>query len=251
MLLHFWTRAEQFADHAEGVRAILGRYPQDAQVLLLRMSGMHEGPEESPGYRWVTFEAPAAAEGLGIDSRAPIEDWSRLDEVLADFPDPRSLAILADNQPADGRYRLAGWMSCLFERHWSLREMTNALMDFSANPREVHRLYRALTDFSLAIIGQARDELGADDILTTDDFGMQTGPFFRPEVFLEFFAPYYGQLFCKTHELGMHFWLHSCGNIEPFLPALINLGLDVIHPIQKYAMDERLIAERYGGGICV
>jgi len=209
MLLHFWTRAEQFADHAEGVRAILGRYPQDAQVLLLRMSGMHEGPEESPGYRWVTFEAPAAAEGLGIDSRAPIEDWSRLDEVLADFPDPRSLAILADNQPADGRYRLAGWMSCLFERHWSLREMTNALMDFSANPREVHRLYRALTDFSLAIIGRARDEL------------------------------------------GMHFWLHSCGNIEPFLPALINLGLDVIHPIQKYAMDERLIAERYGGGICV
>jgi len=129
--------------------------------------------------------------------------------VLADFPDPRSLAILADNQPADGRYRLAGWMSCLFERHWSLRGMTNALMDFSANPREVHRLYRALTDFSLAIIGQARDEL------------------------------------------GMHFWLHSCGNIEPFLPALINLGLDVIHPIQKYAMDERLIAERYGGGICV
>ena len=42
----------------------------------------------------------------------------------------------------------------------------------------------------------------------------------------------------------MHFWLHTCGNIEPFMPDFIEIGLDVIHPIQKYTMDERKIAQR-------
>ena len=49
-----------------------------------------------------------------------------------------------------------------------------------------------------------------------------------------------------AHARGMHFWLHACGNIEPFIPRLIDLGLDVLHPIQKYTMDEREIARRYG-----
>ena len=48
----------------------------------------------------------------------------------------------------------------------------------------------------------------------------------------------------------MHFWLHTCGNIEPFLEDFIEIGLDVIHPIQKYTMDEREIAQKYGGRIC-
>jgi len=48
----------------------------------------------------------------------------------------------------------------------------------------------------------------------------------------------------------MHFWLHACGNIEPFLNDFIEIGLDVIHPIQKYTMDEKEIVEKYGGQIC-
>ena len=80
---------------------------------------------------------------------------------------------------------------------------------------------------------------------------MQTGPFFRQTIFDEFFAPYYRELVEHAHARGMHFWLHACGNIEPFIPKLIDLGLDVLHPIQKYTMDEREIARRYGGRICI
>ena len=94
-------------------------------------------------------------------------------------------------------------------------------------------------------------ELRADGVLTSDDIGMQTGPFFSTAFFDEFFAPYYRELAERAHRHGMHFWLHACGNIEPFLPRLIDLGIDVIHPIQKYAMDETRIAEVYGGSICI
>ena len=47
-------------------------------------------------------------------------------------------------------------------RHWSLRGMTNALMDYYTDPDAVHRLFRALTDFYLRIIERAKDELGQE-----------------------------------------------------------------------------------------
>ncbi len=49
----------------------------------------------------------------------------------------------------------------------------------------------------------------------------------------------------------MHFWLHTCGNVEKYMPDFVNMGLDVIHPIQKYAMDERRVARKYGKDICI
>jgi len=190
-------------------------------------------------------------EGRALDAQSLITDWAELDEVIETFPDFHSRLALPENPASDGRYRLAGWWYCLFERHWSLRGMTNALTDFYTDPASVHRLYRALTDFYAGLIDRIGTELHADGVFTSDDIGMQTGPFFRETIFDEFFAPYYRELAEHAHARGMHFWLHACGNIEPFIPKLIDLGLDVLHPIQKYTMDEREIARRHGGRICV
>jgi len=116
--LHFWTRPERYVRRSAEVLAILDRHPQDAQVLLLRMPGPSQGPAKDPAYRWTRSEASAETGSVGIDSRAAITDWNRLDEVLSGFPDPRSPALLPARDAADGRCRLAGWLSCLFERHW-------------------------------------------------------------------------------------------------------------------------------------
>jgi len=249
VLLHFWTHPEAFGDRTPAVRSLMGEFVEDVQAIGIRMPGVSDAPPEDIGYRWLRG-APGEA-GAALDAQALISDWDQLDAILADFPDPRSPVMLPDNPAPDGRYRLAGWWYCLFERHWSLRGMTNALMDFFTDPDKVHRLYRALTDFYLGVIDRVGNELRADGVLTSDDIGMQTGPFFRETIFDEFFAPYYRELADRAHARGMHFWLHACGNIEPFLPRLIDLGLDVIHPIQKYAMDERRIAALHGSRICV
>jgi uroporphyrinogen decarboxylase len=115
----------------------------------------------------------------------------------------------------------------------------------------VHRLFRAVTDFYLVVMERAKTELGVDGVFTSDDLGTQTGPFFGPAIFKEFYRPYYKELIDKAHSLGLHFWLHTCGNIEKYMPEFINLGLDVIHPIQKYTMDEKRIARKYSKDICI
>lgn len=251
ILLNFWVNPETFGEREQAVREIMGQYPQDAEILNPVQPMVFDAPDDDPDYRWTNLDNPYTDDTAALDQRIAIKDWGQLDEVLELFPNPHYKGMFVNSSAPDGRYRLAAWWYCFFERHWDLRGMTNALMDYYTNPDQVHRLYRACTDFYLVYIERAKREINADGILVSDDLGTQTGPFFSPAIFDEFFKPYYTELIEKAHSLGMHFWLHACGCIEPFLGRFVEMGLDVIHPIQKYTMDEKVIAEKYGKDLCI
>jgi uroporphyrinogen decarboxylase len=250
-LLHFWVWPGNSGDNAARVQELLDRYPQDILPIGIAMPGLFEGPADDPNYRWLNWSDPHAGDELGIDERVAMSDYSRIDEVMANFPSADYPGMFPDRPAEDGRYRLAIFWNCLFERHWTLRGMANALVDYYAEPEGVHRLFRGMTDFYKRLIERAKTELNADGIFTSDDIGMQTGTFFSLDVFREFYKPYYKEIIEKAHSLGMHFWLHTCGNVEAFMPDLIEIGLDVIHPIQKYTMDEKAIAAKFGKDICI
>ena len=251
MMVHFWTDPARFGVQERRARDILATYPMDVQTIGIRMPGMYDAPEDDPEYRWMNYSDPDIDCGGAIDSKMAIPDWSLLDAILENWPSPEYPGLIPAGIVSDGRYMLGNFWFCYFERHWSMRGMTNALMDYYTDPESVHRLFRALTDFYLRMMERARHEAGIDGIFTSDDLGTQTGPFFSPEIFREFFLPYYAELFAKAHELDMHFWLHCCGNVEKFIPDWIDAGLDVLHPIQKHTMDDQVIAERFGQNICV
>ena len=52
------------------------------------------------------------------------------------------------------------------------------------------------------------------------------------------------------HDGGAHVWLHSCGNVMQIIPDLIEVGLDVLNPIQSRAMDIEELARQFGGDVC-
>jgi hypothetical protein len=257
LAVHIWMYSTDiFGSREPDYKAVLERYPNDIQVTMMRMPRNFDAPEDDPSYRWLNYDKPGA-EGVAsgaVDSACAIDSWDRLDGILADFPDPNYPGLINPNQkqlPDTGVYRVGHWSYWLFERFWSLRGMENALCDFYENENEVHRLFRALTDFYKTVVTRCKKELNADAIYTTDDIGTQTGPFFSLDIFREFFKPYYKELVDHVHNLGMHFWLHTCGNVKPFIPEFIEIGVDVLHPIQKYTMDEREIAREYGKDICI
>jgi len=229
------------------------KYPSDIQVMRINMPQLYDAPPDDPAYRWMNCDKPEASEGTttALDADVCIADWAQLDGILAAFPSANSHGITTNGQPDDGRYRVGRWWFWLFERLWSFRGMENALTDFYDAPDEVHRLFRALTDFYKGVLTRCKNEMQLDAVMTSDDIGTQTGPFFSLGIFREFFKPYYKELIDHAHGLGMHVWMHTCGNIIPFIPELIEIGLDVLHPIQKYTMDEREVAERFGGEICL
>ena len=247
----WWVNAKDFGAREEDFNCLMNQYPSDIELLPIRIPQVFEAPADAPSYRWMNKDNPFP-ENTALDAVIAIDDWDQLDGILLDFPEPTYPGALpSDVPPKTEQYRVAAFWSWIFQHLWLLRGMENAFCDFYEYPEQVHRLFRALTDFFKVLITRAHDEWEADAILGCDDIGTQKGPFFSLELFREFIKPYYQEIIEHTHKLGMHFWMHSCGNISAFIPDLIEIGLDVLHPIQKYAMDEREIAEKFGNKICI
>jgi uroporphyrinogen decarboxylase len=251
-LLQLWVIPETFEDgQRQALTDILSQYPDDFLAIRANKPTMFDGGADDAEYRWMNIDDPYKGKTVGLDEKVVVPDWRQLDGILEKWPNPNYPSMFNVNPQADERYRLCVWWYCLFEMHWQFRGMANALMDYYTDPSQVHRLYEALTGFYLRMMERAKAELGSDGIFFSDDIGMQTGSFFSLAMFREFFKPYYQRLIDRAHKLGMHFWLHTCGNVEIFIPEFIEIGLDVLHPIQKYTMDERRIAREFGKDICI
>ena len=251
MVLHIYAPATRFPGREDEAKRMLQQYPCDVLFYIQNMPSAFQEPWQLPGYSWTQLPPPPPHQG-GLDSHVALADWSMLDEMLAHWPDPMTVKPVhcdEDIFPRGDRYTAIHWWNCLYERAWHLRGMENLLMDFHLYPKEAHRLLEAITDFNCAIIRRASKELHVDGVWVTDDIGTQTGPMFGLDVFRTFFKPCYAKMFRTAHECGMHFWLHSCGKIDLFIEDLIDAGVDVIHPIQKYTMDEREIAAKFGGRV--
>ncbi len=82
-----------------------------------------------------------------------------------------------------------------------------------------------------------------------DDMGMQSGPMVRPALMEEMVFPYYERLCRFIHEYSdLKIFLHNCGSIRAYLPALIAAGIDVLNPVQVSAagMDPATLKQEFG-----
>ena len=258
MMIHFWNFIRNDATPArkEALAQLHQEYPDDLYMASPLMPAPWQEtaqPSYIPGYSWTSQLAPKELQAY--DSVVYMKDWDMLDDVLAAWPNPQMPQMTAGlkekvHAESKGRYVLSPWWFCFFERMWwSFRGMENMLCDFYEHPQKVHRLMDALCDFYVTTIHRVGREIGPHGMLTSDDIGMQTGSMFGPDIFREFFKPRYKRLIDACHEHNMHLWLHTCGNVLPFMEDFVEIGLDVIHPIQKYTMDEREVADKFGGRI--
>jgi len=236
---HWW--GEGFEDlHGAALNAF-DRFPEDAVVSLIEPL-----PFDQMDLPWEIDQSGAH------DSRVIIDDWAKLDDFIAHFPDPANdpqiekAARQAEMARRQGRYMLFGWWRLFFERPWSIRGMTNLLMDLKLEPENIHRLNAALCDLYLAYMRASFDAVQPDGFWTSDDLGHQTRLFMRAETFRSLLRPYYEQIGIYLKARGVHWWLHSCGNNTDIMQDLAEAGVNVFHPVQKGAMHELSIASRFG-----
>ena len=217
------------------------RYPEDAVVLFIEPI-----QPETMGLTW-----EIVTEGAH-DTRTIVDDWAKLDEFIAKLPDPSTdpqidrLADEAEHRHAAGEYVLFGWWRLFFERPWGIRGMENLLMDYYLYPAEIHRLHHALCDLYIGYIERAVEVLKPDGFWTSDDLGHQRQLFMSPQTYREMIKPYYARIGECLDRENLHWWLHSCGNNMAIMDDLIDVGVDVFHPVQKGTMDEVAVAHEFG-----
>jgi len=71
------------------------------------------------------------------------------------------------------------------------------------------------------------------------------GPYFSPAIFNDLVAPRYKQIWKVYKDAGLPVAMHSCGAITEFIPTLIELGLDILNPVQP-CMDQKFLKKEYG-----
>ena len=117
----------------------------------------------------------------------------------------------------------------IFHRCCHLRGFSNLLVDLARNPKKVQELIERILPFYLIQAEKYKEVYPlCDSIMVADDLGSQKSPFLSPRLFKKFIGPAYKQLIELTHDMGMDFILHSCGEIYDLIQPLIDIGVDVL-----------------------
>jgi uroporphyrinogen decarboxylase len=247
-----WWGEGTYEKYGAALDEISADIPDDVPVTSYITPGDYQSPTADPYYRWAFSGSPDPA-GTTHDARIQLPDWRDLDAFLDEFPTIDRQSGLFDGtrafvQAHSDQYVLGHWWYLFYERLWAIRGMQNVLMDFLDHPAELQRLSRAILDHHIQAV-RAFAACGVDAIFTSDDLGSQRALMMSPATFRKFLKPLYAEIIAETHALGMHFWLHTCGNVLAVIDDFIDIGLDVIHPIQAHTMNYHEVIERFGGRI--
>jgi len=165
------------------------------------------------------------------------------------FPDshaPGRFAGVADKISQHEDKFVVAWCGDFFERAHFLRGLDTILIDVYEHPQFVHDVLDGILNFILGIIEQI-SSFQVDGIFLSDDYGHQSELLMSPALWREFIKPRLRTIIQSIKNRGLYAFLHSCGNVSEIVPDLIEIGLDVLHPIQPEAMDIELLKKVYGG----
>jgi len=169
-------------------------------------------------------------------------------------PDPYApgrFDVAQDHSQRFGQdYALLGVIECtVFEMAWNLVGLEQFLADMALRKDYVGPLLDEIANYSIGV-GLELIKLGADVMLTGDDLGMDIGPLISPRMWREYLKPRLKRVFeaYKAARPDVILAYHSCGSIMPFVDELIEIGMQVLNPIQVTAqgMDPVALKAKYG-----
>jgi uroporphyrinogen decarboxylase len=184
----------------------------------------------------------------------PLAEDSAIDSYVPPNPNRPELYEDARNlirNYKDEYYIVGVTVTTIFETAWALRGLSALLMDFITNPDLAVRIIDIPFHYHLTA-AKRLVEMGVDMIWTGDDFGTQNGMVISPDMWRKFFKPRMEHFFSSLRVINPDIKIayHSDGIIEPIIPDLIEIGLDVLNPVQPACMDPEKIKKQYGDKLC-
>ncbi len=166
------------------------------------------------------------------------------------------LAARAKQIHEETDYAIAGvFGGHIFAQAQLVRGMDNFMCDLLMNETLARALMDWLAESHMEDFEHYIEVLGPhlDVICIQDDLGAQQGPQLDPDMFRRVVKPYMSKLygFMKSKMNGTKLFLHSCGSVYDLIPDLIEMGVDVLNPLQVSAanMDSKKLKAEFGGDI--
>jgi uroporphyrinogen decarboxylase len=148
---------------------------------------------------------------------------------------------------ADGKYVLAMVYASHFERAYFARGFENFMADIVGDFVFAKRLCQTIIQKNLVMLENFLHLCDIDGVLLGSDWGSQRGLLMSLAAWDEMIRPGEQQEYDLVHAYGKDVWVHSCGDVQRLIPRLIEMGLNVLNPVQPECMDIARLKADFGG----
>lgn len=180
--------------------------------------------------------------------------WKIAKERMIPTKDRIDWKCLKDNYQRwldEGYWKVANlWFGFDVTHSW-MCGTENILMALLTEPEWCVDMFNTLLDMHIALYDMIIDEgYKFDQVWWWDDMGYKHNQFFSRSTYQELLKPVHQRAVDWAHSRGMKAQLHSCGDVNPFIPDMIDIGLDALNPLEvKAGMDPVHIKETYGNDL--
>ncbi len=205
-------------------------------------------------WRTIEYETPFGKGKYTEPAGHPLADDFALDRYVPPDPDRPELYRETENVIRDfkGEYWIVGVTpTTIFETAWALRGYEQLLMDLAQNPERADRILELPFQYHKTVTRRLVS-LGVDMIWLGDDVGGQNAMLMSPKMWRRFFKPRMAELIASLRAINRDIKVayHTDGVVYPIIPDLIEIGIDVLNPIQPAAMDPVRLKREYGRNLC-
>lgn len=217
----------------------------------------NEGYTDEWGVKWKIdpYETPFGTGHYTNIETNPLRDN---DEAALNYkaPDPNRPELYTHLQRLlkeyGEEYFIIGRIHCtVFESAWALRGLDTLMTDFYINPELTNHLLDTTSNYHMQV-ARNMARMGVDMIWLGDDMGAQASLMIDPDLWREYFKPRMARIIkeAKTIKPDIKIAYHTDGCNYDIIPELIEIGLDVLNPIQTECMDPEILQEKYGDQLC-
>jgi len=183
---------------------------------------------------------------------AAIESYDRPSHLDKSY---KELAKKARALREETDYLLVGFFGGhIFQASQSLRGWETFLVDLLLNQKFAEALMDQLAEANMRRFARFAETVGpyVDVVQFEDDLGMQDRPILRPDLYRRVVKPYHEKLFrFAKSRCDAYLLLHTDGAVAPFIPDFIEMGVDMLNPVQVSAagMDTKVLKREFGRDI--
>jgi uroporphyrinogen decarboxylase len=173
--------------------------------------------------------------------------------VFQDFNSQKEVSV-RNLKRSEELFLSAYFMNCIFMVSIFIRGINKMLMDLVSNKRYAEKLIANIGEFMvefcsnyLAAIGDKLDMYGI-----WDDFATQLDLVISPELWRRYYKPWYKKIVEIAKKYNLFICFHVCGNCSAVIPDLIEIGVDILDPVQVNAKNMEIckLKKLYGKDIC-
>jgi len=206
------------------------------------------------GWKSVEYDTPFGKGRYTEFDHHPLAD----DRAIGSYqpPDPNRPELYRESEWMIREFKDEYWIvgvtvTTIFECAWALRGYEQMMMDFVVNPDLAEQILDIPFNYHLTA-AKRLVQMGVDMIWTGDDIGAQNSMIISPAMWRKFLKPRMAAFISEIKSINPQLKVayHSDGFIYPIIPDLIEIGVDVLNPIQPASMDPAQLKKDFGDRLC-